>query len=132
MPKRTAKFVAAESTARKNKIRPTGEAEDLYNRLADAGFMWDSKRGEWINLAAEPAELPMNKIMVRVWSKGEEVRQIAEDLVMSMNMVGYSLIQMSEPYPCRPPKQLESRIYIEFARRDFSEVALNLLAQEEE
>lgn len=120
MPKMTAKYRAALDAARKQKIKTGGKAEDLYSRLADSFFMWDSKRGEWINLAAEPAHQPMNKIMVRVWAKGEEVQQVAEDLVMALNMVGYSLIQSSEPYPCRPPKQLESRIYIEFNRREVS------------
>lgn len=30
------------------------DAEAAYKKLADAGYMWDSRQGAWIKLADEP------------------------------------------------------------------------------
>ncbi len=118
MPKMTAKWKAALSTARKvwklsaSEVQRFEMQELLYERLVEAGYLWDSTQQEWIELKAEPADPPGETIRIRVWADAEVVQEAADDMLASLKRRGFRMVEMSKPYPCRPPKQLESRIYL--------------------
>lgn len=116
MPKRTRKYVAAIETAEGLGIVATDEAEALYQALNAKNFFWDATDGRWVP-GSEP-EPATDLIRVRVWAEASKVEDVANSLVRRMNGAGYSLIEKSEPYPCRPPKQLESRIYLTFREEE--------------
>ena len=116
MTKRTRKFVAAEATGRQLRIRST-DAETLYRLLNEAGYQWNSDTGTWDNWQAMPADEPSELIRIRCWARSEVVEMIADGVVESMRAAGLNLMERSQPYPCRPPQQRESRIYLTFAPR---------------
>jgi hypothetical protein len=118
MPRMTAKYKGALATARKIGIEETSA---LYSDLADAGYQWEpvghgrtGLEGEWIHLADVPADPPSDLIRVRVWAKAEDVDLVAGFIAGNLIKLGYELVEKSDAYPCRPPKQLESRIYLTF------------------
>jgi len=114
MPKMTAKYKTAMHTARKMGVEPSADQETLYRRLNDNGFWWDSKQKEWVEFASEPANAPTPLIMVRVWAEAGERVEKAVNIIKGAFSNGFVLIQESDPYPCRPPKQKESRVYLQF------------------
>lgn len=116
MTKRTRKYVAAESMARQLKIR-SADAETLYRLLNEAGYQWNSDTGAWDNWQAMPADEPSELIRIRCWARADVVEMIADGVVESMRAAGLQLMERSQPYPCRPPQQRESRIYLTFAPR---------------
>ena len=119
MPKMTAKYKTALQTAREQGIAldASGEGvqEYLYRKLNDSGFWWDSKLKKWVQFAKEPANKPTPLVMIRVWADSEKLQE-AVGMVKGAFANGFDLIQESSPYPCRPPQQLESRVYLHFKR----------------
>ncbi len=116
-PKRTKKYVAAEAMLRRLGVAVFGyrSAETFYEVLAEKGYQWNSETGIWENWQAMDADQPTELIRVRAWARAEVVEMIADGVVESMLAAGLRLVERSSPYPCRPPKQLESRIYITFS-----------------
>lgn len=114
MPKMTAKYSQALSAAHSYFIPIEGDQEALYQRLQKAGMMWDSGRQEWFKLASEPADPPTPLVMVRVWSNAETVEEMADLVEGLLKERGYTPVKHNGPYLCRPPKQLEARMYLEF------------------
>lgn len=114
MPKMTAKYSTALQYARMRLLPTDGDQEALYQRLNKAGFMWDSTDQEWLELASEPANPPTPLVMVRVWSNAETVEAMADTVEVLLGGEGYVLVKRNGPYLCRPPKQLEARMYLEF------------------
>jgi hypothetical protein len=57
-------------------------------------------------------------IRIRVWAATEKVADAADAVAEAMPQYGLRLIERSEPYICRPPKQAESRIYLTFVDQD--------------
>lgn len=112
MPKMTAKYSAALYEARRLDIDFTGSQEDVYNRLQQAGLMWDSEQKLWIEMANEPADPATLLVAVRVWADAEVVEEAADVVADGFERAGFSLVERSNPYPCRPPKQLEARVYL--------------------
>jgi hypothetical protein len=51
---------------------------------------------------------------VRVWAESGEKLDQAVRLIEAAFAQGFARIYKSLPYPCRPPKQLESRVYLDF------------------
>lgn len=113
MAKMTAKYSGAVAIARTKNIPITDDQEELYAALGKAGFLWD-KMKKWYDVSQEPAEPPSDVLRVRVWAKTEDVEQQARLIVRSLTSGGYRLLEQSQPYVCRPPKQSESRIYLSF------------------
>lgn len=112
MPKRTQKYVRAIETAQGLEISATDDQNALYAALNAANFFWDSGDQRWVpGSAPDPAT---DLIRIRVWAARESVADAAEMLVRRFTRDGFVLVERSEPYPCRPPKQLESRIYLTF------------------
>ncbi len=112
MARRTAKYVAALETAQRLNIPLTGDQDSLYSDLNAANFFWDSGDKRWApGTTPDPAS---TVVRVRVWAEASSVRDIAEEIARRMTRDGYELLERSEPYQCRPPKQLEARVYLTF------------------
>ena len=63
---------------------------------------------------AEPPDEPTELIKLRLWADGENVEALANNFSNVVTSLGYKLLERSKPYPCRPPQQRESRIYMSF------------------
>ena len=109
--KRTKKFVAAEETALKIGINVDS---DIYKNLEAANYFWDSESGKWSQ--GEEPDPPSRLLKIRVWADTEKIQQDCEEIFEALDP-WFILEEQSEPYTCRPPKQLESRIYLTFSRR---------------
>lgn len=129
MPKMTAKYSSARETAFSNEISVNGDQEQLYKRLNENGWWWDSKQSAWIRLMDEPANEPTPKLMVRVWANHTTVAQAASEIIKGLRGQ-FTLINRSDPYPCRPPRQLEHRIYLEFLPGDGSKGSISDIIRE--
>lgn len=120
MMKQTKKFKTAYEKALQLKIFKRGaaiESQDwLYRKLNDLGVFWDSKLGEWIEFMIEPANAPTPLIRVRVWGATGVALDTAVKMVKGAFGNGFECVNHSMPYVCRPPQQLESRVYLEFKR----------------
>jgi len=119
MPKMTRKYSLALSTYHyrvggDKRAVDVNNQEALYAELSRLGYLWDSTQSAWIELAAEPADEPTPLVMVRVWADGDIVEEAADLVSDHFKRKGFAALKRSEPYRCRPPKQLESRIYLEF------------------
>jgi len=116
--RRTTKYVAAETVAKRLGTNLTDSmAEQLYLMLEQLGYMWDSDLKQWLDTNALPAEPPMKKIMVRVWTDKNKVGAAAQAVIEKMRP-DYELIQPSSKiYTNRPPQHNDARIYLEFMKR---------------
>jgi hypothetical protein len=118
MPKMTVKYSSAVSALKKIELETSGDQELDYQRLIAAGRLWDSKKQEWINLAAEPAGPASPMVRIRVWAEKGKAGFLAEMVKEGLCYYGpYELVDMSAPYPCRPPKQNEERVYLSLVSR---------------
>ena len=113
MPKRTIKYVRALALADYLEITDIGNQERLYRLLSEQGYFWDAATQNWEQIN-EPADPPTQLVRVRIWTNLTKVKAAAHQVKTVLEQSGYELIEQSEPYPCRPPKQLESRIYLTF------------------
>lgn len=126
MPKRTAKYVGAITTAHNHNLPTltTHTQEELYAQLQQAGFFWDSKIKKWEYHEPELADEPTPLVMIRVWGSGEVIEEAADDIVAAFNRhphtQNWRLTKRSPVYGCRPPKQQEGRIYLEFLPKEAS------------
>lgn len=118
MPKMTAKYSTALSVARREKVGANvngqNPQEALYSRLQEIGWFWNSDRKEWEHPDPADADDPTPLIMIRVWANAEIVEDVAEDVIRRVPRNWGKPIKKNGPYPCRPPKQFEARMYIEF------------------
>ena len=117
--RQTKKFSLAIDTAISQKFIASKNVESqdwLYQKLVGNGFFWDSKQGKWVNFQKEPANAPTPLIRVRVWGETGEKLDEAVSMIKGAFGNGFELVNQSLPYVCRPPQQLESRVYLEFKR----------------
>lgn len=114
MPKLTAKYSAALAVARRERITQINDQEQLYSQLRELGYFWNSDRKEWEYHAIEDADDPTPLIMIRVWANAEIVEDVADDVIRRVPKNWGQPLKKNGPYPCRPPKQREARMYIEF------------------
>ncbi len=110
--KRTRKFVATEKIALEIGVNID---ENIYQNLEENNYFWDSKLGEWF--LGEAAHPPSSLVKIRVWANSNHIKQDCDIIINSLCDNGFALEEKSEPYTCRPPKQLESRIYLTFGRQ---------------
>lgn len=115
MPKNTKKYSSAIVLVNQLQISQVNSQEETYKRINEQGYYWDSKSGQWQNLNQD-ADLPTELIKIRVWAESSQVASIAHQVRVSMQVLGHEFLEQSDVYPCRPPKQLESRIYLSFKR----------------
>lgn len=117
-PKMTAKYSTALVVARREKmganVNAASEQEGLYSRLQEIGYYWNSDRKEWEHHAIDDADDPTPLIMIRVWANAEIVEDVAEDVIRRVPKNWGKPIKKNGPYVCRPPKQREARMYLEF------------------
>lgn len=116
MPKRTIKYSKALEVAETLQISQVNDQERLYRDLNAGGFFWDATTKTW-ERSHEPADPPTQLIRVRVWTDSAKVRGASQQIKTVLEQSGYELVEQSDPYSCRPPKQLESRIYLTFQQR---------------
>lgn len=115
MPRMTKKYTETLRTGRKVGIRTeAGDQEWLYQMLSEQGYQWDADAGQWQHLPSLPADEPSNLIRVRVWAEANIVGLMADGIIESMLAAGLRLVERSQPYPCRPPQQRASRVYLTF------------------
>ena len=118
--KRTKKFTAACQKAIDLGIFKRGtdiENQDwVYQKLMEHSVFWDSKVSKWVEFAKEPANAPTPLIRVRVWGATGATLDEAVSMVKGAFANGFDVVNQSLPYVCRPPQQLESRVYLEFRR----------------
>lgn len=115
MPRQTKKYVAAVDVAKGLGIGAE-DAESLYQQLNHRNFFWDASEGRWVP-GSEP-DPATELIRLRVWTATSQVADVANTIVRKLNAAGFSLVEKSKPYVCRPPNQLESRIYLAFREDD--------------
>lgn len=113
MPKLTRKYKIALSLADELDISERDNQEKLYRLLNEAGYFWDASTQVWQQLTTD-ADPPTELIRVRVWAESSKVDGAAYQLRVATEEIGYQFLEKSDSYPCRPPKQLESRIYLTF------------------
>ena len=115
MPRMTAKYSSAIALARQLELTLAQRAdqEAVYRVLGQEGFAWNSRAERWEHVA-DTADEPTRLLRIRVWTDGEIVPEAADTIVHALGQQGYELLERSEPLPCRPPKQLEGRIYLTF------------------
>ena len=95
-------------------IQDHDDQEALYRALNTQGYYWDSKREVW-ERNHEPPDPPTELLRIRVWAETSKVKAAANEVIATMEYTRmYEFLEMSELYACRPPKQLESRIYLTF------------------
>lgn len=114
MPKMTAKYSTALAVARREKIPASDQQEELYSRIQELGYHWDSDRKEWQWHDLAQADDPTPLIMIRVWANAEIVEDVADDVIRRVPKNWGQPLKKNGPYPCRPPKQREARMYLEF------------------
>lgn len=51
-------------------------------------------------------------VKVRLIATEERLKEIAEQVVNSLESAGYEVIEWTSPYQCRPPESDKSRMYI--------------------
>lgn len=114
-PRQTAKYAAAVATAHNHKLPAidTHNRDQLYDLLQKHGFFWNSDLKDWEEFDPADADQPTPLINIRVWADGDIVEDVTGNLVRKVNPL-WTLVEQSKPYPCRPPKQLESRVYLKF------------------
>ena len=120
MPKLTAKYKAALDVAKVEGLQAEGEA--LYQVLAKLQYFWDADDQVWVVANLEDADPASQVLRIRVWTDLEIVADLARDLEMAWHGLGFGLVEKSKVYPCRPPKQLDGRVYLTFALPDKSHV----------
>ncbi|HBA90891.1 MAG TPA: hypothetical protein DCZ08_03655 [Anaerolineaceae bacterium] len=51
-------------------------------------------------------------VKVRLIAGQSKIETIADQMVDVLESAGYEVIELTSPYPCRPPEDDKSRIYI--------------------
>ena len=115
MAKQTVKYSSACQIAAKLNIPSTEHQEQLYQSLNTSGYYWNSKEKIWEKLDVE-AHPPTEKIKVRVTADARFVEKIADECISAVAEKGLRFLEKSDPYNCRPPKQLEARVYLDFMK----------------
>ena len=92
---------------------PHSNQHELYQELNRLGWWWDAKKKKW-ERDDTPAREATNLIRVRVMASSKKISEVAQHFVEASNDMGLRLVEQSEPYPCRPPNQNESRVYLSF------------------
>ena len=113
MIKRTRKYLKALESAPDFSHQTSDE---LYEYLIAQGYYWDANCGLWIQAADQNNDPPSTQIKVRLWADKSQVEGIAEKAIEALTDQGFRFIEKSIPYPCRPPKANDARVYLTFER----------------
>jgi len=124
MPRLTRKYSSAIDLLQSLQLPLSGNQEEIYDRLNQQSYYWDSALKNWIKNDISP-DSPTELIRVRVWADSRFVEVVAQDCIQSLASKGFRCVDKSEAFPCRPPKQLESRIYLSFQKESNGSVLLS-------
>lgn len=115
MPRMTAKYKSAIQKAHNQNLPAieTNNQEELYALLQQHGFFWNSDSKVWEEFDIQDADDATKLIMVRVWADAEIVEEAADEIVGKVKRQ-WEIVERSQPYQCRPPKQREARVYLKF------------------
>ena len=56
-------------------------------------------------------------VKIRVMAPAEAVMDVAQAMVLQMDLVGFEAIETSQAYACRPPQADQSRVYVTLIKR---------------
>ena len=59
----------------------------------------------------------LSAVQIRVQADNETAEHVVAAVVLGMRKAGFELVDQSAPYPCRPPRQEQHRIYLTFSAR---------------
>lgn len=107
--KRTKKYTGAIDIL----THPHETQDELYSELNRLGWYWDSKQQRWVR-DGRVADPETKLIRIRVLSGTSQVQNVADNVIEAMQERGLRLLEKSPPYPCRPPQQNDSRVYLTF------------------
>lgn len=92
---------------------PHSTQDELYQELNRLGWFWDSKLGRWERDDRIPEDAT-TLIYIRVMTGKNCVDHAAEVITEAVGQYGLKRVAKSEAYICRPPKQNDARIYLQF------------------
>jgi hypothetical protein len=87
--------------------------DELYEELNRLGWYWQPKNKKW-ERDDTPAREATDLIRVRVMAVSAKIDEVAQHFAEASSNIGLRLVEQSQAYPCRPPNQNESRIYLTF------------------
>lgn len=111
MSKKTTKYIKALE------INPGyihTSSDQLYRHLQDNDYFWDSTISSWVHTPSQNNDPPSQLIKIRLWCDKNKAEQVSLTIMELMDSAGYRCLEFSYPYPCRPPKANDSRIYLTF------------------
>ena len=114
----TKKYRAALDISKKEHIPAMGDSVSLYKSLADEQYFWYADEGEWKRVSPAEADAASTVLRIRVWADKKIVEDLARDMANMLEAAGFDLQDKSELYVCRPPKQLDGRVYLTFALQE--------------
>ncbi len=87
--------------------------DELYQELNRLGWYWQPKKKAW-ERDDTPALEASKLIKIRIWADSKKVDEAAALFIENAESAGLRLVEKSQPYPCRPPHQNDSRVYLTF------------------
>lgn len=93
----------------------TENREELYQQLNSHSYFWNSEKKDWEKISTK-ADPPTELIKIRIWADARITESVASELIEALAKKGLRVMNCSEPYLCRPPKNLESRIYMDLTK----------------
>jgi hypothetical protein len=91
-------------------------SDELYQYLTVQGYYWDANCGLWIKAADQSNDPPSTQVKIRIWADKNQVIEIAEKAIEALTDQEFRFIEKSIPYPCRPPKANDARVYLTFEK----------------
>ncbi|MEB3881948.1 hypothetical protein [Lyngbya sp. CCY1209] len=95
---------------------PHQTQEELYEHLRGKSYFWDSKQGEWEFVNPEDSDPPSKTIRVRVMTGRDLIPHAVDAITDILEVDGFTLLDVSPVYPCRPPKANDGRVYLTFTQ----------------
>ena len=92
-------------------ILPLCDHTKIYQELNTKGYVWDTKKKRWYKVKQTP--ITSHLVNIRISANHENIDAIVDDLLERLPS-DWRLDSRSNPYPCRPPNQKESRVYLSF------------------
>jgi hypothetical protein len=115
--KQTRKFASAEKLYNKLSLTQKYRSQDaLYEILGEQGYYWERKAQRWQD--GGESHPPSTVISISVSTGYDRLSEVAEILTEALEGYDLELIEQSRAYPCRPPKQNDSKMYLTFLAQD--------------
>lgn len=89
----------------------------LYEELNKLGYCWNSKIKQWVKHEGE-SNPPLEGLRIRLWSDQKDMDEYSTIIKEICQAHGLKLLESSKPYPCRPPQEKETRVYLYFIKEN--------------